>query len=1058
MRIEDIRPGMYVQCSLSNAEGERIGLLGQVGTVSIEKEACFVVFHDTTPAHCYSNFPKSMTCSARSITRCKASNGIQLKYKDFPYTVAGALPLESPDAMRKFILQPLKSLDADVEIVSEENIKFCLADGKIDPLVNAAAGRFYSPEIFFNRTVISQAQAHIRNSPKGFKNILSSRINIYPHQVDTILRGLSDRKCRLVLADEVGLGKTIEACAILKGFKTKSYNLRVLIIVPDAIVDQWAQEMIDRFKIKPLLNLVSLHHNPGFFLIPFSKARRADYDLLKDWDVLVVDEAHKVIRDSRLYQRILNVSKETDNILLLTATPVSRRSEGYRELLSLVYPSRFSTFSNESFIKLIDSQDAIRDQLTNMFSDIKDFITYEMKDVFLDNLREIQAKLNDYRLLNMIGKIEESASMEEALIETKKALYYLKETYIIDDCVIRHRKSEVIDASVERTLIDLPYSPAGGDVGFYESECLEAVYSWFKWRLENETERKVVIEAQKLLQATTSSPYAVLGVLNSTEFPTGFEGEPGYYFDMMRQWLKAMDWEVENIERLREEPDRFYSRLAQVIKWIESEDQNAEKKYLVYSQYKNTALKFFEAFKKYFGEESTLLLVSSMNKTNRQNSIIDFQNNSKARFLVCDVTGGEGSNFQIADSIIHTDISWSPAVMEQRIGRLDRIGREAGKNVVSVVVHADSGTENDLFRVYDKGLNVFRKSLCGMEIVFDDIQEKIDDAFLNDPEHGLYELVEDVASDVRRMEEIVEEEIYFHYSNQLDESSEKHASRLISQFDVSNSKPLVSALDYWIDYVGYTNVTRQKSFYDNSDTITINTNSYNSLVRRKTLYALPRTLEDPIIFSTFNRDTAVKHERLYFIAPSNLFYDTLANNAELRPEGASVALRVKNTGTSWRGFSFCFNVSLNYCEIVKNGYDIDRLNELSKFIAADQIRINYEVPSGIICSETETAAVIEDFIENWDKYIFEPLPECQAEYRGYLRDAIKASRATALEEYRKLLDREYAREYVVDRYLSANAEDYDGFNINPEAYAETFIKALDRPILKLDSVAILELE
>ena len=97
-----------------------------------------------------------------------------------------------------------------------------------------------------------------------------------------------------------------------------------------------------------------------------------------------------------------------------------------------------------------------------------------------------------------------------------------------------------------------------------------------------------------------------------------------------------------------------------------------------------------------------------------------FQNEPEYRIMLSDESGGEGRNFQTADELICIDLPWSANTLEQRIGRLDRIGRDKTKDVKSVIVYARDSVEGDLADIWNKGLNIFNKSQSGLEIIMND--------------------------------------------------------------------------------------------------------------------------------------------------------------------------------------------------------------------------------------------------------------------------------------------------------------------------------------------------
>lgn len=138
-----------------------------------------------------------------------------------------------------------------------------------------------------------------------------------------------------------------------------------------------------------------------------------------------------------------------------------------------------------------------------------------------------------------------------------------------------------------------------------------------------------------------------------------------------------------------------------------------------------------------------------------------FQNEPGYRIMLSDESGGEGRNFQKADELICIDLPWSANTLEQRIGRLDRIGRDKTKDVVSVIVYANDSVEKDLADIWNKGLNIFNKSQSGLEIIMNDIDEQIRNAVMSDFKYGLASIVDDMIDEIKKIEKRVKEERHF---------------------------------------------------------------------------------------------------------------------------------------------------------------------------------------------------------------------------------------------------------------------------------------------------------
>ena len=171
--------------------------------------------------------------------------------------------------------------------------------------------------------------------------------------------------------------------------------------------------------------------------------------------------------------------------------------------------------------------------------------------------------------------------------------------------------------------------------------------------------------------------------------------------------------------------------------------------------------------------------------------------------MICDESGGEGRNFQLADSIIHFDIPFSPTILEQRIGRLDRIGREKSKDVENIVIVTEDTLETDLFNLWNDGLNIFTESLSGLEIALDNINKCIIDAMITDLKFGLNDILEEIKRNLKDIRAVVKEERYYDMSRQLDSKTKERYESIINKFDSEGGEILASAMIKWCRAVGF---------------------------------------------------------------------------------------------------------------------------------------------------------------------------------------------------------------------------------------------------------------
>ncbi|MFX1326033.1 MAG: DEAD/DEAH box helicase, partial [Promethearchaeota archaeon] len=211
------------------------------------------------------------------------------------------------------------------------------------------------------------------------KCITNSRLSLMPHQINVTHRLSEEYFPRIILADEVGLGKTIEAGIYIKEMMARNLAERILIIVPASLVKQWEFELVNKFNIhftiydgnklkeierKGDYKTLNLLQNPFYYdnliLCSLQFARNRKYIHLLSaisWDIVIFDEAHHLrrylinattgrYRETLNYELARNLSQNTESLLLLTATPLQLHSFELHSLIELIHPEAFHNFSD----------------------------------------------------------------------------------------------------------------------------------------------------------------------------------------------------------------------------------------------------------------------------------------------------------------------------------------------------------------------------------------------------------------------------------------------------------------------------------------------------------------------------------------------------------------------------------------------------------------------------------------------------------------------------------------------------------------------------------------
>lgn len=484
---------------------------------------------------------------------------------------------------------------------------------------------------------------HLRRvSPiNGF---VGGRIDLIPHQL-YIAHEVSSRYApRVLLSDQVGLGKTIEACLILHRLLLSGQVSRVLILVPDSLVHQWFVEMLRRFNLwfhifdeercasldnsapdgNPFLDDQLVICTTSFLA---SSPKRAEQALSADWDMLVVDEAHhlkwSVDKTSVEYALVEALSQVASGLLLLTATPEQLGVESHFARLRLLDPERYADY--DEFIN--EPQD---------HSEIANLVEY------LSQGKPLRDK--DKALLTTIFG-------EKRMIKIEKSGDVAR-NQLIEDLLDQHGPGRAVFRNTRAAMSNFPKRKAH----LISLDATDDQEKWLK-RLSNE--------------------YAI-----DKEIQVNGEVKEKFWFaeDPRATWLAGL------LEKLN------------------------PAKVLLICRSKAKALALEAALKKLSGAK-VAVFHEDLTIVQRDRNAAWFSETDGARILICSEIGSEGRNFQFAHHLVMFDLPVHPELLEQRIGRLDRIGQS--ENIQIHVPFVKGSPQEILVRWFHEGLNAFEENVEG---------------------------------------------------------------------------------------------------------------------------------------------------------------------------------------------------------------------------------------------------------------------------------------------------------------------------------------------------------
>ncbi|NCC36047.1 MAG: DEAD/DEAH box helicase, partial [Chloroflexia bacterium] len=375
-----------------------------------------------------------------------------------------------------------------------------------------------NPSWHIPRDRVVEAYSELRGSTFGIEDLVGSRVFLLAHQAEVIARVLSSPECRFMLADEVGLGKTIEASVILKALRRRDPNMSTLIIAPASLTNQWRNELNKKFWldlpiVQPGSGKICIMNHPGVIISAEDLTDHTVYwEALRrqNWGLLIIDEAHHLRKIQVLYDRVCQLSESAQGVLILTATPIQRRAEEYLALLRLLDPHRYRSESVESFRRLLEAQQPIRAAIT-LAQPLLDADDVDGEEL-LEELKPLGSVLSDDAVLtDMLSDLANvDDSLQDAREIARQIVAYVSANYRIESRIIRNRRAN-LQITLPRRTLDASYSYTPSSA---EERALDDLSDYAQNYLSAVDSKALGVEyVRVLLHSAASSPQALCEML-----------------------------------------------------------------------------------------------------------------------------------------------------------------------------------------------------------------------------------------------------------------------------------------------------------------------------------------------------------------------------------------------------------------------------------------------------------------------------------------------------------------------------------------------------------------
>lgn len=562
----------------------------------------------------------------------------------------------------------------------------------------------------------------------------TSNVEPLPHQITAVYESMLPRQpLRYVLADDPGAGKTIMAGLFIRELLMRADAKRVLIVAPGSLVEQWQDEMFEKFGLTFTLfsreQVEQSRSGNPFDDIDLMVARvdqlSRNEDLqeklrLSQWDLVVVDEAHKL--SASYFGSKVNKTKRfllgellgsiTRHFLLMTATPHNGKEEDFQLFMSLLDSDRFYGKFRDGAHK-VDVTDLMRRMVK------EDMLRFDGTHLF----PERRAYTTNYKLSDL------EATLYSDVTD------YVKEEMNRADKLDGQRKGTVGFAltSLQRRLASSP----------------EAIYQSLKRRhlklMRRVEEEKLRQRGQSLAETIgfndlTNVPEDIWESDDALS-PDDYENFEEAVVDQATaaQTIQELEAEIIILEGLEEKArrvvhsgqDRKWDELSKLLQNT-PEMQDAEgrqRKLIIFTEHRDTLNYLADKIRGLIGnEESVVMIHGGVKREDRRKVQELFRNDPATRVLIATDAAGEGVNLQNANLMVNYDLPWNPNRLEQRFGRIHRIGQTEVCHLWNMV--ANETREGDVFQRLFEKLEIERAALGGR--VFDILGEVFEDKSLKD--------------------------------------------------------------------------------------------------------------------------------------------------------------------------------------------------------------------------------------------------------------------------------------------------------------------------------------
>lgn len=547
---------------------------------------------------------------------------------------------------------------------------------------------------------------------QGVEGLLLGSVELHKHQLQVVRRAALDPVQRYLLADEVGLGKTIEAGALLAQFLRRRPQASILVLTPDHLREQWANELLTRFH--------TAQYADASIWIRSYEDDRTPKD--QEIDLLVIDEAHHITRSGtasdKACRRITAMAQQANALLLLSATPVRSNEAGFLDLLSMLDPENYQAKELDAFVRRVELREQLALTCQALVPDIDEFdlslYTEQLAGMFPAD-KTLAALLSDAT----------EADDDDRAAAVNRVREHLSETYRLHHRLLRTRRTPDLGASFSIRgrkqavpfiqQVDDPSDEARAQL--LDTARVHLVAGVESGSLDMDT---AITVFRELAQRCGSLSHTLLPLVD----PTGtLAADPT--LSAIQELITAgvLPLSPQLIDQIHSGHEELVS---QFIDAIATTVVRGNRRTVVASSYTEAAVAVSAEMRRRWGNDRVATHLRVTAHAQNRSELARWEGTGPCTVLVVDAGAEEGINLQIADLLIHLDLPWNAFRVEQRVGRCDRHAPVGIGPVPSMVtLFGDQRYAMGWLEYLSDACGVFTRSISSLQYVLSDTEHRV---------------------------------------------------------------------------------------------------------------------------------------------------------------------------------------------------------------------------------------------------------------------------------------------------------------------------------------------